>query len=101
MMTLTEQNFEVEVLRSPIPVLVDFYAIWCPPCRDMVAMLEELALDKMGMAKVGKINVDESQRLAEAYCIETVPTLIVFKGGEIVERFQGIQAKWRLAKALA
>ena len=100
MIPLTEQNFESEVLQSPIAVLVHFYATWCPPCRDLAPTLEELAVDMIGAAKVCKVNVDENQRLAEVYRIETLPTLIVFKGGQIVETFQGIQAKWRMAAAL-
>lgn len=97
---LNEQNFENEALRSPVPILVDFFATWCPPCQQIAPMLDQLAQEVAWNAKVGKVNVDENQQLAAAYRIEAVPTLIVFKNGQIVERLAGVQPKRRLLEAL-
>lgn len=97
---LYESNFENEVLRSPLPVLVDFYATWCPPCQQIATMIDQLAQEVAGTARVGKVNVDETPQLAAAYQIEAVPTILVFKDGRIVERLAGVQSKSKLFETL-
>jgi thioredoxin 1 len=97
---LTDTNFQSEVLNSNEPVLVDFWAPWCGPCRKIAPMIDELASEYSGSVRVGKVNIDDNQQAAMQYGIEAIPTLIVFKGGKPVQRFQGIPAKARLQEAL-
>ncbi len=92
-MTIKEDNFDTEVLKSNIPVLVDFWAEWCGPCKMLSPTVEQLAKDYEGKIKVVKINVDENQNLAAKYGIMSIPTIIIFKDGKIVEQFIGAQAK--------
>ena len=87
------ENFEKEVLNSNEPVLVDFYADWCGPCKMMAPIVEELAVELQGKAKVGKINVDENQDLAMKYNVMSIPTLIIFKDGKEAKRFVGARDK--------
>ena len=87
--TLSEGNFNDEVLKSEIPVLVDFWAPWCGPCHMVGPVVEELAKKHAGKLKVGKINVDENQALAQKYQVMSIPTLIVFKGGSPAETIVG------------
>ncbi len=87
---LSESEFESQVLRADGPVVVDFYAPWCGPCRMLAPLLEKLAAEFAGRAKFVKINVDDAPRLAMQYGITGVPTLIVFRGGLIVEEFVGL-----------
>ena len=93
---LTEQNFKTEVIDSQIPVLVDFWAEWCGPCRMIGPIIEELAQELDGRLKVGKVNVDEAQGLAAQYNIMSIPTMLIFKGGSPVEQIVGAMSKNQL-----
>ena len=94
--TLTSANFEEEVLKSDLPVLVDFWATWCGPCRMIAPIVEELAKEYEGKIKVGKVNVDEEGTLAVQYGIFSIPTILVFKNGEITAKQVGVCDKAKL-----
>ena len=96
----SDQNFEQEVLGSDKPVLVDFWAEWCAPCRMIAPAVEAIAGEYAGRAKVGKLNVDENQSVTGRYNIRSIPTLLVFKNGEIKEQIVGTTSKDNLAKLL-
>jgi thioredoxin 1 len=98
--TLTDGNFDREVLQSPVPVVVDFWAEWCGPCKMIAPVLDELADEYAGRAKIGKVNVDEQQSLAARYGITAIPTLIFFKGGQVVQQVRGARSKRELKEAL-
>lgn len=87
--TLSEQNFEQEVLKSSVPVLVDFWAEWCMPCKMIAPAVDEVAKSHAGKLKVGMVNVDDEAELASRYGILSIPTLLVFKGGEVVRQQVG------------
>ena len=88
---LSSENFEKEVLKSEKPVLVDFYADWCGPCNAMAPVIEELATELDGKAKVGKINVDENSDIAVEYNVMSIPTLIIFQNGKEEKRLVGLR----------
>ena len=87
---LTDANFEVEVLKSEIPVLVDFWAPWCGPCRMAAPVLEEMAQTYEGRLKVCKLNVDEGRQTALKYSVMSIPTLNIYKGGDVVDQIIGV-----------
>jgi thioredoxin 1 len=96
----SEQNFEEEVLKSDKPVLVDFWATWCAPCRMMEPVVNAIAEAYAGRAKVGKLNVDENLSLTGQYKIRGVPTLLLFKGGQIRDQIAGTASKDAISKLL-
>jgi thioredoxin 1 len=99
-LVLTVANFQKEVLESPIPVLVDFWATWCGPCRMLGPVVDELATDYDGRIKVGKINTEEQSELAGQYGVISIPTLIVFKAGKPVDQIIGAVPKNAINKKL-
>ena len=99
--TLSTGNFEQEVVKSQTPVLVDFWAEWCGPCKMIAPLLDELAEEKVGQVKIGKVNVDDNQELATRFGIRAIPTLLLFKGGQVKETIVGMTGKKDLEKKLA
>lgn len=97
--SVNESNFQEEVLNSDIPVLVDFWAPWCGPCRLIAPIVEEIAVELEGKAKVVKVNTDENPNLAMKYGIRAIPTIMVFKNGRVVDTKVGVQSK-EVLKAL-
>ena len=97
---LTDDSFDAEVLKSPDPVLVDFWAPWCGPCRMLAPVVEELANEYSGKVRVGKLNTDDHPNAASRYRITAIPTLLLFKGGKVVEQITGIRPKADIKKVL-
>lgn len=98
--TFTDSNFDAEVLQSDIPVLVDFFAPWCGPCKMMGPVIEKLAGEYSGKVKIGKLDVDENPEVAGQHGIQSIPTLIIFKGGEMVDKLVGFQSEEQLKAKL-
>lgn len=99
-MVFTDQNFDQEVIRSDKVTLVDFWAPWCGPCQMMGPIVEELAKEMEGKAKIGKLNVDENSEVAQKLSIMSIPTIMIFKDGKMVKQFVGVQAKETLKEEL-
>lgn len=98
----TEANFENDVLKSPVPVVVDFWAEWCPPCKIMLPIIEEVANEIDGSKmKIGKLDADQNQSLAMKYSVMSIPTMLVFKNGEVADKFVGAMSKEALMAKLA
>lgn len=97
----TTADFEEKVLQSNVPVLVDFWATWCGPCRSLAPVIDEIAQDTAGKAVVGKVNIDENRPLAMKYRVMSIPTVLVFKGGREIGRSVGVQPKAALLDLLA
>lgn len=95
-----EDNFQQEVVECSVPVLVDFWAVWCGPCKMLTPTIDQLGTEFGDKVKVGKVNVDENQQLAAKYGIMSIPTIIIFKDGKVVEQFIGVQPKNVYADAL-
>ena len=98
--TLTDDNFEEEVVNSTTPVLVDFWAEWCMPCRMVAPVIDELAGDFNGKAKIGKVDTDSNRNIALKFGISAIPTVMLFKDGQVIKRFVGVQSKREYAAAL-
>jgi len=99
-LVLTDANFETEVLASDKPVLVDFWAPWCGPCKMIAPTIDAVANDYSGKVRVGKVNTDDNPKTASAYSISAIPTVLVFKGGQVVDRFVGVVNKDKLVTSL-
>ena len=97
---LSDQQFEAEVIKSPTPVLVDFSAEWCGPCKMLAPIMEQLADEYVGRVKVAKIDIDNNRESAAKYSIQSVPTMIMFKGGEPVKKLVGLIPKNKIAESL-
>ncbi len=91
--TITDANFDSEVLKNDKPVLVDFWAVWCGPCQMQGPIVEDVAKELTGKAKIGKLNVDENPNTAQKFGIMSIPTIMIFKGGTVVKQFIGVQSK--------
>lgn len=97
-MTVTDLNFEGEVTKASLPVLVDFWAVWCGPCRMQDPILEEISKDYEGKIKIAKLNVDENPQTAGKFGVMSIPTLMLFKDGQVVKTMVGVQGKETLAE---
>lgn len=99
-MTFTDANFADEVMKSEIPVLVDFFAVWCGPCKMMAPVIEELAEEYAGKVKIGKFDVDENPIVSGQFGIQSIPTLLFIKNGTVVDKVMGVQSKDKLMDKL-
>lgn len=100
-LNLTDANFDEEVLKSPLSVLVDFWAAWCVPCRMVAPAVDEIAVEYKDKLKVCKVNVDESQQVPSRYGVRGIPTLLLFKGGELKERIVGALPKDKIVSTIS
>lgn len=98
--TVSDETFDQEVLKSDVPVLVDFWAVWCGPCRMVAPILDEIAEEKAGSLKIAKVNVDENMKIAAQLGVSSIPTLMLYKNGQPVERIVGAQPKQRLLQQI-
>lgn len=98
--TFTDDNFETEVLRSEHPVLIDFWAAWCGPCRMIAPIVEELVTEYEGKAKIGKLDVDDNQETAIKYGVRSIPTLLIFKDGKVKDTIIGAVPKGQIVQKL-
>ena len=98
--TITDDNFQDEVLNSDLPVLIDFWAVWCGPCKMIAPIVEELSTEYDGKAKIGKLDVDSNQETSIKYGVRSIPTLLIFKGGELVETIIGAVPKAKVVEKL-
>lgn len=98
---LTDDGFEAEVLKADLPTLVDFWAEWCGPCRALTPVIEAAAADYAGKAQICKMNIDENPKTPSNYEVKAIPTILIFKGGEVVEQMVGLVSKAKLDEALA
>ncbi len=98
--TITNDNFDAEVMKSDKPVLIDFWGPWCGPCKIVGPTVDEIAKEYEGRAKVGKVNVDEHQELSGKFGVMSIPTFMVFKGGQVVSQFVGAQSKDKFKEEL-
>jgi thioredoxin 1 len=98
---LTQENFAAEVLKSPTPVLVDFWAEWCGPCKMIAPVLDELATECAGQVKIGKVNIDQQQALAAEYGVRAIPTLLLFHQGQVADQMVGLRSKKDLKASIA
>ena len=99
-LAFSDKTFDEEVIGSDTPVVVDFWAEWCGPCKALGPVIDELADDNVGKAKVGKLDIDSNQGTAVRFSVTTIPTVIIFKGGEVAEKFIGIKSKKDLQAAV-
>jgi thioredoxin 1 len=97
---LKDKNFDEEVIKSKLPVLVDFWAPWCGPCQSMLPVVKDIAQEYAQKFKVGKLNIDENKSISQRYNIMSVPTFMIFRGGQILEQFVGMQSKDSLKEHL-
>lgn len=99
-LVINEANYQSEVVQSPVPVLIDFWAEWCAPCRAIGPSIDQLAVEYQGKAKVGKIDVDSNRNLAVQFGIQSIPCVVVVKGGQVVARTMGAKPKAEFAKMI-
>lgn len=100
LINITDKNFKDEVLKSNLPVLVDFWASWCAPCKMIAPIIEELAKEYKGKIKIGKLNVEENQGIPTQYGVMSIPTLMFFKEGKVIEQINGALSKQQLKKKI-
>ena len=98
---LTQENFDAEVLKASTPVLVDFWAEWCGPCKMIAPVLDELAEEHAGQVKIGKVNIDQQQELAAQYGVRAIPTLLLFHQGQVADQMVGLRSKRDLKASFA